>query len=1233
MKKLMVGVFAAVAAAVCGAADVSTVEELRAAIADQTSYPNGSTITLAATTFNIGMETDTTPIKVNRPLTLTGESRTGTVISGGSVTCCLEISGADVVLSNLTVADGYQELTSGYIQGVGVSITGARAKIVGVDFCDCNAKMLLETSTTTGNIRGGAIYVNAADCEVRDCRITDCTITNAGGGDKEQVTEGAGLYTGNATLKVYGTLFRNCVAVNSSTRNSSISSGAAYGGSYSGCTFESNVAWRTLAAKDVPDASAVYGAAAISNCYFRGNLATQHGAIGATARITDSTFVGNVSSNGYGSCLYISNVGAESFPVVERCLFESNVCLRIDANNTDKARGGAICMDYVGGVVVSNCVFRGNKNVNAAYGAAIGGRSASVITVYGSVFDGNIGGTAIYDDGGARISVERCLFTGEAKRTGGAIYADIGTAGYLDVRNTLFNQVDATGGSVVYLKSSGGLATFENCSMVGCQGAVFDANSDTSRSYQSLVACCLWGNGSEGLGKVANITYSYLSTDTAATRAAENHNIVSGNNPGYWQGLKDLRVKASSVLRDAGGEAKPWMGDGSADGVQDMGNGTWSFKPCGTVTADGETHEVGAKITFEKTNPRLVDGVPDIGCSEYMLTEDPEPEGTVVSTLAELRAALADKGGDGTIILKDGTYDLSKESDQPAPVVIGRTVTLRGESRTGAVIDAGGVTRCLEITGADVLVTNLTLKGGFIEKTGDNAYGAGVYSTGARTTLGGVDIESCYGRLDTTGLQKSLAGVGVYFGELGGQLVGCRIRDCGGFLEGSGSQKSQCGYGAGVYCQADGVVRETLFQNCCMTNSSPNDSCCCYGAAYRGSFYGCVFETNVAWRTVTAVTAPDAGAVASATVISNCLFRGNLTTRLSAVTGTGSIKDSSFIGNISSNGYGAALYIGSVTDYPVVERCLFDGNKSLCLNCDSGVEYKARGGAIGMDYIGGVVVSNCVFRNNDAGKRSGGAIGGRSGSVITAYGCVFDSNKSSSTTGGADIYNDGGAKVSVERCLFTGEAKTKGGAIYADCYSSSYCYLTVRNSLFNQVDSTGYSVCCVKTSTNPLTFKNCSMVGCKGTLFAFDNGTSAPYLSLAACCLYGNGTEGLDKVTDVTYSYLKTDKSGEGNIVSSDDPGFVAYPTDLRLKRKSVLVDAGGAAEPWMGDGTKKSMKDMGDGTYTAEPSATITVAGRDYEVGAKVVFGNAHPRLVHDIPDIGAGEYYCPPGLLLLVK
>ena len=122
-------------------------------------------------------------------------------------------------------------------------------------------------------------------------------------------------------------------------------------------------------------------------------------------------------------------------------------------------------------------------------------------------------------------------------------------------------------------------------------------------------------------------------------------------------------------------------------------------------------------------------------------------------------------------------------------------------------------------------------------------------------------------------------------------------------------------------------------------------------------------------------------------------------------------------------------------------------------------------------------------------------------------------------------------------------------------------------------------------------------------------------------------------MTDITCSYLKTNKPGEGNIVSSDDPGFVAYPTDLRLKRKSVLVDAGGAAEPWMGDGSRKSERDMGDGTYTAEPSATITIASKDYEVGAKVVFGNAHPRLVHGTPDIGAGEYYCPPGLLLQIR
>ena len=607
-----------------------------------------------------------------------------------------------------------------------------------------------------------------------------------------------------------------------------------------------------------------------------------------------------------------------------------------------------------------------------------------------------------------------------------------------------------------------------------------------------------------------------------------------------------------------------------------------------------------------------------------------------IGDLASLRAALLDTSGfpDGsTITLAEATFDLGRDAD-PRPLVVTRPLTLVGTSRTGTVIDAGVVVRCLEITSADVVVSNLTLKGGFVSGVNDSAFGAGVCSTGARTTLADVDVRECYGHVSGVGT-KSLGGVGVYFKETGCRLLGCRVMDCGGLLEGDAT-KGQCAYGGGVWCvNSDAVVRETLFRNCAMTNSSSGANSICVGAAYQGAYDGCAFVSNVAWRTAAATAIPDASAVFSASSVSRCHFLANHSTQYGAVYNVGDVRDSSFVRNVSSNGYGAAL---NSSKSPVAVRCLFDGNVSL--RKDFNNYDKARGGAIGMEVGGSVTVSNCVFRRNEirnSGK--GGAIAGRNGSAVTAYGCVFDANGASA---GSAICVDSGAKVSIERCLFTGEAvglNKDSGALHVDLGNGNVAgyFLSVRNSLFREVDPSGGSVFRVLNggTTARATFESCTMAGCKGTVFAFGSDNAASQTSLAGCCLYGNDAEGLSQVQDVAFCYLATDKAKDGanNLVSSADPGFVAYPSDLRIRRTSALVDAGGEARPWMGDGGRRGPQDMGDGTYSAGPSATFSVAGVRYECGANVVFGNANPRLVNGVPDIGAAEYRAIPGLMLLMR
>ena len=71
----------------------------------------------------------------------------------------------------------------------------------------------------------------------------------------------------------------------------------------------------------------------------------------------------------------------------------------------------------------------------------------------------------------------------------------------------------------------------------------------------------------------------------------------------------------------------------------------------------------------------------------------------------------------------------------------------------------------------------------------------------------------------------------------------------------------------------------------------------------------------------------------------------------------------------------------------------------------------------------------------------------------------------------------------------------------------------------------------------------------------------------------------------------------------------------------------------WMGDGSKKGVQDMGDGTWTERPAATIIVRGKSYDVGVVVTRNNAHPRLYGDTSDIGCSEYYCAPGLMMIVN
>jgi len=115
--------------------------------------------------------------------------------------------------------------------------------------------------------------------------------------------------------------------------------------------------------------------------------------------------------------------------------------------------------------------------------------------------------------------------------------------------------------------------------------------------------------------------------------------------------------------------------------------------------------------------------------------------------------------------------------------------------------------------------------------------------------------------------------------------------------------------------------------------------------------------------------------------------------------GSGSltITDSVFDGNIASGGAGAVSFEGTGT--LTITNSTFTGNVAA-----GGV-----GGAIASDIDGAVALTNCTFSSNFAGG-VGGAIEANGPSVFSLDGCTFDGNQA---TSGAGFYYVGPGNVTV----------------------------------------------------------------------------------------------------------------------------------------------------------------------------------------------------------------------------
>ncbi len=374
-------------------------------------------------------------ITINKNMTITGESQTGTIINGTDTNWIFNVtSGVNFNIVNLTLTNGKMSdaiygggavLNSGNLTTTNCTFTSNTATVGGAIFND--GRVLDDSGSlictingcnftcNTASAAGGAIHtfsrVYGGSCSVT-LTLTDCTFTNntANRGNALSIEFDVGI-DGSTTGIV--------------NLNSTIT----------GCNFTNHT-------DSFGDGGAIY-----NDCY------VSHGSGTFNSTITKCNFTGNTVTYANGGAIhntcgaYDNSAIATFTSTVDNCNFTNNT-----AGTSDYYGGGAIYNNCWGGgspsqsslnSTITNCNFTGNT---AAFGGAIynsrmtnGFGSNLTNTITGCTFSSNSADTrggAIYNEAG-HCEVHFNRIVGNKAPTGTAIYSDnyVITTGSMNVTN------------------------------------------------------------------------------------------------------------------------------------------------------------------------------------------------------------------------------------------------------------------------------------------------------------------------------------------------------------------------------------------------------------------------------------------------------------------------------------------------------------------------------------------------------------------------------------------------------------------------------------------------------------------------------------------------------------------------------------------------------------------------------------------------------------------------------
>ena len=486
---------------------------------------------------------------------------------------------------------------------------------------------------------------------------------------------------------------------------------------------------------------AVYLAAGTSmtagNVTFSSNNAGQGGAVylesNASFKATDSSFTGNSATAGSGGALFLTSGSTFTGTGVTF------------STNTATGDGGAISN---AGTVTLNTTSAFTGNTAQGNGGAIA-NSGTVTVNATSTFTGNTAanGGAIYNNGGV-MTIDRSVIShNNAVTNGTAVYT---AGGRMDIINSTIaeNGKNGSGTTAFTLAADGAASLYLVDSTIADNKTGLSLGSGAGLKYALNSLILNPGNitGLANITLIGSIADNALRNDIFGSNRLANGvirlDITNTRNPALTGGV----LVGYNVAAD-GSKTYVYTANGTTWSAL---NGTDAAIPAFTITVDQVATADGRNsIPGQYSMGAVVGIIPDNAIVVTTWDDVVDPDDGKISLREAIE--LANAAGDGAIIYFNATLIGNNGVivvNSPLPDV-GISVTIDGFSAkynpnsVVFTIDASKVTTAspLTITSGNVVINNLTFKGGNLSGLGATGKGGMFHITGnADVTLANVKI-------------------------------------------------------------------------------------------------------------------------------------------------------------------------------------------------------------------------------------------------------------------------------------------------------------------------------------------------------------------------------------------------------------------------------------------------------------------------------------------------------------